>query len=145
VVRAYQKPGREPCSVERCTRPLYCRTYCVMHYNRTLKGSTLGGPESLRAPNGSGSVIPDGYRILNLRGHPLARAQSKVPEHRAVLFAKIGPGEHPCHWCGKTLGWGGRQSRKIMADHVDWDRLNNTPENLVPACLDCNTKRRQAA
>jgi hypothetical protein len=80
--------------------------------------------------------------VLNLRDHPLARSQGKVAEHRVALFSKIGPGPHPCHWCGKSLAWDAeRQSLKIMADHVDHDRLNNDPSNLVPSCLDCNTKR----
>ena len=146
-MRAYKKPGRPPCAIAGCTGSLYCRGYCVMHYNRWREGiEPFDAPTPLRAAPGEGSVIPDGYRMLNMRDHPLARAQGKVPEHRVVLFAKIGPGEHPCHWCGKSLGWEApRQSLKIMADHVDHDRLNNAPHNLVPACLDCNTKRRRAA
>jgi hypothetical protein len=64
-----------------------------------------------------------------------------VREHRVALFEKLGPGDHPCHWCGMQLAWFGRQSERICTDHLDFNRLNNDPSNLVPACLDCNAKR----
>lgn len=143
-MRAHKRPGRAPCSVDECARPLYCKGFCVMHYTRSRHGvDPFACPQPLRSAPGEGSVIADGYRVLNIPSHPLARAQGKVAEHRVVLFAKIGAADHSCHWCGKLLAWTGvRQSVKIMADHVDHDRLNNDPTNLVPACLDCNTKRR---
>lgn len=68
-----------------------------------------------------------------------------MPEHRAVLYDAIGPGPHSCHWCGKTIYWDAAAAERINTDHLDWNRLNNDAANLVPACLDCNTKRRRAA
>jgi len=41
----------------------------------------------------------------------------------------------------KELPWRGGASRAINVDHLDGDRLNNAPTNLVVSCLDCNTKR----
>lgn len=117
-----------------------------MHYTRYRLGITpFDEPQPLRNAPGEGSIIPDGYRVLNLPSHPLARAQGKVPEHRVVLYAKVGPGPHPCHWCGTTLEWNATAGTRINADHLDWDKLNNDPSNLVPACLNCNTRRRQVA
>ena len=94
-----------------------------------------------------GCYIQDGYRVLTgLQGHPLARrtrgfrGRGEVMEHRKVLYDAIGPGPHLCHWgCGKSLGWGGIGG--IIVDHLDDDRLNNSPENLVPSCNHCNMYR----
>lgn len=76
--------------------------------------------------------------------HPLANRAGHILPHRKVLYEKIGPGEHPCNWCGKALRWmaGIRSSPEaIEADHLDYDGLNNDPANLVPACHMCNCRR----
>lgn len=86
------------------------------------------------------SISPAGYVDLHMQqGHPLSRSGGLLGEHREVLYDKIGPGPHPCHWCGKLLDWGGLGG--IIADHLDGDRINNDPENLVPSCSPCNTGR----
>lgn len=145
MARAYQKPGRPPCTVEGCEQSLYCRGLCTMHYLRLRQTGDVGGAERLRGPIGSGSVTREGYHVTRNPAHPLATAQGKVATHRAVLFDTIGPGPHPCHWCNVSLTWHGSARGRINADHLDHDRLNNDPSNLVPSCLDCNTKRRVAA
>src|SRR5689334_2898842 len=33
------------------------------------------------------------------KDHPLADGQGRVSLYRCVLYDKIGPGTHPCHWC----------------------------------------------
>ncbi len=81
------------------------------------------------------------YLRIQTTGHPLG---DKAREHRAVLFEKIGPGEHPCNWCGKTLRWKPGeelQPDSLLADHIDGDKRNNSPENLVPSCNPCNVRR----
>lgn len=91
----------------------------------------------------AGSYCENGYRLLTMQqGHPLANRYGRVAEHRKVLYDKIGPGPHPCHWeCGKNaLVWGGRKG--IYADHLDGDSLNNDPDNLVPSCNACNAARK---
>lgn len=86
------------------------------------------------------SLNPAGYRDLHMQDdHPLARSGGLLGEHRKVLYDAIGAGPHPCHWCGKSLEWGGLGG--IVADHVDNDKLNNDPSNLVPSCNPCNTGR----
>ena len=81
-----------------------------------------------------------GYKVLTMQyDHPLADSHYKVAEHRAVLYSKIGPGPHPCFWCGQMLSWGGREG--ICSDHLDHDLSNNDPMNLVPSCSSCNSKR----
>lgn len=94
------------------------------------------------------SLTRTGYRFLTMEyDHPLATTGSVVMEHRKVLFDTIGPGPHECHWnetygCGRiSLEWGGLQGDSLCVDHLDHDRTNNAPENLVPSCIACNLRR----
>jgi hypothetical protein len=67
---------------------------------------------------------------------------------RIVLYEKIGPGPHPCHWCGEPVDWkqGGQfVPGALLADHVDFDPTNDTPENLEPSCNPCNAHRTREA
>jgi hypothetical protein len=74
--------------------------------------------------------------------HPLA-VGGRIYEHRKVLYDKIGPGPHLCHWrCGRLVNWGG--TKGLHTDHVDGVRTNNDPDNLVPACPSCNKLRAKA-
>jgi hypothetical protein len=142
-MRAYKKPGRVTCSTTDCPQPMYAKQLCVMHYTRLRLTGTVGAPSRYRAEPGAGSINGYGYIVhTNRHDHPLATAQGKLLEHRAVLFDAIGPGTHPCHWCGVILPWQGRASQRICTDHLDHNKLNNARDNLVVSCLDCNTKRR---
>lgn len=113
-----------------------------MHYTRLRIRGDIGSAERERAEHGSGSINGYGYRVIKNPEHPLAVAQGKLLEHRAILFDAIGDGEHPCHWCGAILSWRGAASARINVDHIDHDKLNNELANLVASCLYCNTKRR---
>ena len=96
----------------------------------------------VRASPGSGTTRKDGYRQLHVTGHPLADGRGLVLEHRVVLFGKIGPGEHACHWCSAPVAWEpGITGTSLIADHLDADRGNNAPGNLVPSCNPCNVRR----
>lgn len=85
------------------------------------------------------------YRMLHRPGHPLAGKSPYIPEHRALLWDKIGPGVHPCHHCSVPLEWlpGSKNRRGVLTvDHVDRNSHNNALENLVPSCQRCNTMNR---
>ena len=117
---------------------------CGVHKTITAEEKAERGrliSEAKRGNNHSGGFVSRGYFVLLLqKNHPLAAPDGKLYEHRKVLYDKIGPGPHLCHWgCGKLLDWGGKQG--ICADHLDGDRLNNTPENIVPSCMSCNRER----
>lgn len=79
------------------------------------------------------------YKMTRIPGHPLTINRQPQPVHRYVLYDKIGPDPHPCHWCGKTVYWD--KNPKLLTDYLDYDKQNNDPENLVPACMGCNAFR----
>jgi hypothetical protein len=75
--------------------------------------------------------------------HPLCDSRGALWQHRVVLFEAIGPGPHPCHWCGRELTWRARRGTPprvddLVVDHLDGDRANNARENLVASCQPCN-------
>lgn len=76
------------------------------------------------------------------KGHPVAHADGRVRIHRANLYDALGPGPHPCHWCGKEVAWDGVGAQLLVADHVNEDTWDNRLENLVASCTRCNSFRR---
>jgi hypothetical protein len=95
-----------------------------------------------RGPDGPRQASVKGFRMRTLRDHPLAPPSGVLPVSRIVLYEKIGPGPHPCHWCGRLVNWGrGITTDGLIADHLDWDHTNDDPANLVPSCNSCNTRR----
>lgn len=92
--------------------------------------------------NGNGSIFGRGYRQKYIAGHPLSPKKGSLSEHRRVLYDAIGEGPHPCHWCGLLLYWKpGSGQPKLTVDHLNDDRLDNRPANLVPACNSCQVLR----
>lgn len=80
------------------------------------------------------------------KSHPVAPPSGVAPIARIVLWDKIGPGPHACHWCGGEVQWttaGPYAPAALLADHLDWDPTNDVPENLVPSCNPCNAHRRK--
>lgn len=85
--------------------------------------------------------------MRSAKGHPLAPPSGLVAVARLVLWDKIGPGAHACHWCGKQVRWTPGDpyaADALIADHLDWDATNDAPENLVPSCNPCNGHRRKS-
>lgn len=82
--------------------------------------------------------------MTRIPGHPLADPDGRIAVHAVVLYGRIGPGWHPCHWCGKRIEWrpvGAPRKGRLVPDHLDGDPRNNDPANLVPACSGCNSGR----
>jgi hypothetical protein len=124
------------CSLQNCSEDHHAKGYCNTHYRRFLK---YGRADLKRVKYSmSNTSSSAGYRLLSRVGHPLADKAGRIYEHRVVLYDKIGPGSHKCHWCLKIINW---DDGTLTVDHLDFDRKNNDPENLEPSCLSCNSKR----
>ena len=80
-------------------------------------------------------VFESRYRFVYDRQHPLASKGGFVGEHRMVLYALLGPGSCPCHWCGQPA---------TTRDHLVPLSAGGAhePGNIVPACQPCNSGRR---
>jgi hypothetical protein len=134
------------CVVDGCDKPSKPQSrgrgrnrYCAGHMARIRRYGELRADVPLRklAAKGTGCVTEGGYITDRIKGHPLAYANGQVRRHRVVLYDKIGPGSHRCHWCDCVVTWG----IDLHTDHLDGVAENNDPANLVPSCVSCNTTR----
>lgn len=146
-----QRIASDTCSETGCDRPRARKTNgtrrsrCEGHEQRARRGTLLTDSSPIRAfrAPGSGGLSSYGYWLRFEPTHPLAFANGHVLVHRAVLYDAIGPGQHECHWCRTPVEWrkDGLAPGALVADHVDGDRQNNEPANLVPSCQPCNSAR----
>ena len=102
---------------------------CYMRLRR--KGTTDYRPLPKYRTNHSA-----GYIWLREPNHPLSDSRGLVYEHRFVFHKHNGDGPFKCHWCGVDIRWD-----DMDVDHLDDNKANNDPSNLVSSCHKCNTKR----
>jgi len=143
------------CSVEECERTCLARrrgdrvsyySMCAGHRTRWYKhGDPMTGrPLRPQRARGEGWITPAGYFRYYLPGHPTADVHDRVFHHRVVLYDALGPGAHPCHWCGNPVAWETPHPGGLEVDHLDGDKTNNDLTNLVPTCHADNIRRRHA-
>lgn len=127
------------CTVQDCERPAHYKQdmICQMHYFRRMRNGGFDLKKTKYEKQGY-YEHSNGYRLLVMPDHPLARKGGEVFEHRVVAFEKYGFDLPPCEFCGAESDW---FTRKTHIDHVDEDRANNHPDNLRVLCNSCNTKR----
>lgn len=95
-----------PCTVPGCTTNQRCKGLCTRHYDAFLRnGSTDIKP---RRASGEGTINNNGYKLINSNG-------KQRPEHVLVAEKAL----------GKRLPVG------AIVHHVDENKLNNNPLNLV--------------
>lgn len=125
----------KPCAVAECQHPVDARGYCKNHYEVWKRGYEPG----VVRPRSSGCVTSHGYARVPAHGHPVGNKRGQAYQHRIVLYDKIGPGPHVCHWCHREIYWFPESGQlKLNVDHLDQNKLNNVPENLVASCHNCN-------
>ena len=129
-----ERRARYPrCKTEGCDKPAerIGAGLCEACYGRLRRtGSTAKRSPRYRYATRAG------YVKLLIPGHPLADSDGLVMEHRKVMYDMLGPGPQTCFWCGVTLEW-----PKAVVDHLNEDKQDNRPENLVVACNNCNRAR----
>jgi hypothetical protein len=146
--REYPDRTQKVCTVDRCERSQWSKGLCKLHYSRRQRSGDVGPADTLVAARGSACARPDGYLVVTRPGHPLAAANGQVLEHRVVLYSVIGPGAHACCMCGVTVRWEASYPVEVdglVVDHLDFDRSNNDPTNLRPACGPCNLRRTKSS
>lgn len=79
----------------------------------------------------------DGYLVVRAPGHPLeSEKRSYVALHRLVAHDARGGVCGGCHWCDAPLTWA-----SAHVDHLNGEKADNRPENLVVSCRACNQGR----
>lgn len=133
MVRHKKRHADTMCRVNGCGKRARYVTdpLCYGHYSRLRRNGNTDDREARTTYKHSG-----GYTVIKVTGHPMARRTGWAFEHRVRLYDKIGPGPHPCHWCGQNLGWS-----DIVVDHLNERKSDNSDDNLVPACTFCNRSR----
>jgi len=130
------------CTLADCDKPsrnTHSAALCKMHYHRQYRHGSVD-----RTAQEADVTVSLGrrYRRVRAKDHPLADACGNAYEHRVVLYDEIGAGPHSCHWCGGDIDWLPKgDPRCLQVDHLNNDGGDNRPENLVPACGNCNTAR----
>lgn len=131
------------CTLDGCEKPSRnpkSPALCPMHYHRQYRH---GSVERVATTSDISVSLGRRYRHMSVPvGHPLRDKSGRAYAHRVVLFDEIGPGPHPCHWCGDLVDWVPKgQPDCLQVDHLDGDGANNQPSNLVPSCGGCNSTR----
>lgn len=148
-------PDQMGCPVEGCVRrrgqtsrlrkdgTRYYMKMCHAHTSRRTARNDLRAHVPIRTV-GVPYVGTGGYLRVQLPGHPLANRWGTTFIHRIVLYEQIGPGWHLCVHCGKEITWefsAPWHPAALVSDHLDRNRTNNDPANLVPSCDSCNKTR----
>jgi hypothetical protein len=105
---AKERIARMPvCTIDGCTANQRCKGLCPRHYDALIRRGTPHGVKAQRA-RGTGSIKESGYKLVHVNG-------KQRPEHVLVVEKAL----------GKPLPKG------AIVHHLDEDKLNNDPSNLV--------------
>lgn len=105
-LNCYWEQLMETCSVGGCAKPKkYANGLCGMHWTRNYR---TGDKQSTKREFGSGSISGEGYLVHTITG-------KRVGSHVSVAEKALGK----------------RLPKGAVVHHLDEDRLNNAPSNLV--------------
>ena len=104
---------------------------CEVCYCRVRRTGTV-----VRLPHKRRYKTGAGYIKLLKPEHPLAESGGLVAEHRYVMFNLLGAAIQKCGWCGCCIDWS-----DVVVDHLNEQKDDNEPSNLMLACNDCNRAR----
>jgi hypothetical protein len=132
--RAERRDGAtEPCHTVGCSGKVILRSgvceACYRYKWRTGKDRDLSKPRYKLRNAGN-------YLAIRVPGHPLASQEGDVYQHRLVAYKSLNGVCGGCHWCGIPLVW-----VNAVVDHLNEDKTDNRPENLVVSCNECNRSR----
>lgn len=88
----------------------------------------------------------NGYlRVVGSR-HPLAKGdRGRVDLPRMLAGDDCAGADGPCHHCGWPVAWSASSGDgKLVVDHLDGEKRNLAPGNLVRSCWWCNRVRHLA-
>lgn len=106
---------------------------CEKHYMRNRRNGTTNKLDVVKP---GALTHSHGYKLIHAPDHELRRASNRVYEHRAVYYAHHGSGPFVCHWCSVVVCWD-----DMHVDHLNDQKDDNSPTNLVASCAACNQKR----
>lgn len=137
-LRATVVANAPKCSTDGCNKRAMYRTVglCQPCYFYVRRNNGRNPVERLAEKEPKRFKGTHGYMMLYRPGHPLAHKNRAVGEHRFVMFEALGPGHHPCHWCGTSVDW-----PRICIDHLNDKKDDNRLANLVVSCEPCNILR----
>lgn len=123
------------CSVDGCDMEANRKGagLCEKHYMRQRRNGTTK-TQYERAEEFS--IHSHGYVLAKAKGHVLSRGGARAYAHRLAFYEANGEGPFSCHWCGVRVTWA-----DMHVDHLDDDKKNNDPRNLVSSCPVCNQQR----
>lgn len=123
------------CSVEGCESPAnrVAAGLCEKHYTRIRRNGNVFSqyerlPEVIKHTGG--------YDLIKARGHRLSAGGARAYAHRVAFYEANGEGPFKCHWCAAPVTWA-----DMHVDHLDDNKTNNDPRNLVASCPVCNMQR----